>query len=136
VLVCLLLLSCVQLLAFGASCFVSLSLSLALSLSLYLNSTRACRVTIVACSWRVRGVFVACSWRVASLLRARCEQAPLEEQCWKVAVQKCQYCVGSGDTLAIMMKEYVSVPLLLLHSPQFLQTSNPHTCDPALHPKP
>jgi len=33
-------------------------------------------------------------------------QAPLEEQCWNVTVQKCQYCVKSSDTLAVIMKEY------------------------------
>lgn len=33
-------------------------------------------------------------------------QTPLEPRCWRVTVSKCRYCVGGGDTLSLVMKEY------------------------------
>jgi hypothetical protein len=33
-------------------------------------------------------------------------QAPLPTQCWAMTVQRCQYCIGRGDTLSLVMKEY------------------------------
>jgi hypothetical protein len=37
---------------------------------------------------------------------AHLTQKPIDEQCWSMTVQKCQYCLGSTDTLSILMKEY------------------------------
>jgi hypothetical protein len=36
----------------------------------------------------------------------RMTQAPIAPVCFKMAVQKCQYCIGRQDTLSLMMKDY------------------------------
>ena len=33
-----------------------------------------------------------------------CMDAEVSERCWTMQVQKCQYCLGGGDTLSVMMK--------------------------------
>ena len=33
-----------------------------------------------------------------------CMDAEVSQRCWTMHVQKCQYCLGGGDTLAVMMK--------------------------------
>ena len=41
-----------------------------------------------------------------------CMDAEVSQRCWTMHVQKCQYCLGGGDTLAVMMK----VPCMLYRS--------------------
>jgi len=31
---------------------------------------------------------------------------PLPERCWQMTVGRCQYCIGTGDTLSLVMKDY------------------------------